>query len=47
MDPDIGKGIRGALTTFARLSKRVWENCKLTLLTKAAIYRACVLSVLL
>ena len=47
MNPEIGKEIRGASTTFARRSKRVWENCKLTLLTKAAIYRACVLSVLL
>ena len=47
MDPEVGKGIRGVLTTFARLSKHVWENCKLILLNKAAIYRACILSVLL
>ena len=47
MDPEIGKRIGRASTTFARLSKRVWENRKLTLHTKAAIYRACVLSTLL
>ena len=37
MDPEIGKRIGRASTTFARLSKRVWENRKLILHIKAAI----------
>ena len=47
MDPEIGKRIGRASTTFARLSKGVWENRKLTLHTKAAIHGACTLSTLL
>ena len=43
MDSRIGK----AFTTFARLSARVWENPKLKISTKVAVYSSCVLSTLL
>ena len=36
-----------ATATVARLTKRVWENKKLTTKTKIAVYSACVLSTLL
>ena len=47
MDTEISRRIGKAASTFARLSKRVWENKKLTTHTKAAVYRECVLSILL
>ena len=47
MDTEISRCIGKAASTFARLSKRVWENKKLTTHTKAAVYRACVLSTLI
>ena len=47
MDSEISRRIGRATSTLARLSKRVWDNAKLTLNTKMTVYRACVLSVLL
>ena len=47
LDSEISRRIGRASTTFGRLSKRAWGNSKLTLKTKMAIYRACVLSALL
>ncbi|XP_048759445.2 uncharacterized protein LOC125669044 [Ostrea edulis] len=41
------KGSGYAVTTFARLTSRVWTNTKLTMKTKMAVYNACVLSTLL
>ena len=43
IDRRIGKGA----TTLSRLTKRVWENKKLTVKTKMAVYNACVVSTLL
>ncbi|XP_072095160.1 uncharacterized protein [Mobula birostris] len=47
LDPEINRRIGRAASTFARLTKRVWENRKLTTHTKVAVYRACVFSTLL
>ena len=47
LDAEIDKRIGKAATTFARLSSRVWENPKLTIKTKVAVYNACVVSTLL
>ena len=47
LDSDLDVRIGKASTTMARLSKRVWSNKKLTINTKIAVYRACVLSTLL
>ena len=47
LDSEINRRIGKASTIFARLSKRVWENNRLSINTKAAVYRACVLSTLL
>jgi len=47
LDTEINKRIGKASTTLARLSQRVWNNSMLTLNTKIAVYRACVLSTLL
>ena len=47
MDPELNRRIGRATSTLARLTKRVWENGKLTTNTKMAVYRACVLSTLL
>lgn len=46
LEAKINRRIWQAAITFARLTKRVWENRKLTVHTKVAIYRACVLSTL-
>ena len=43
MDKRIGK----AASTMARLINKVWKNPDLTLKTKMAVYKACVLSILL
>jgi hypothetical protein len=47
MEAEITSRIGKASGTFARLSSRVWDNPKLSIKTKAAIYRACVCSTLL
>ena len=47
LDPEIKHRISKASSTLARLSKRVWENKKLTTATKMKVYQACVLSTLL
>ena len=47
LDAEINTRIGKAASCMARLSKRVWENKKLTTRTKAQVYQACVLSTLL
>ena len=47
MNTNINYHIGKDLGTFARLSGRVWNNPKLTIRTKSAVYRACVRSTLL
>ena len=46
MNSEISKRIGRAISTLAKLSKRVWDNAKLTLNTKMTVYRACVLGAL-
>ena len=45
--PELNRRIAWATSIVAKLSKRVYENHKLTTNTKMAVYRACVLSTLL
>lgn len=47
MDAALNRRIGRAAGIFAKLAKRVWENSKLTVHTKVAVYRACVLTTLL
>lgn len=47
LDTEINRRIGKAAATMAKLSKRVWENNKLTENTKMRVYQACVLSTLL
>ena len=47
IDAEIDSRIGKAFTTFARLSARVWENPKLKISTKVAVYSSCVLTTLL
>ena len=47
MCPELNRRIAWATSIVAKLSKRIWENHKLTTNTKMAVYRACVLSTLL
>ena len=47
LDSEIGKRIGYAATNMSKLSQRVWENQKLTIPTKMAVYRACIISTLL
>ena len=47
LDAEIDKRISKADTTLARLSLRVWENPKLTIKNKFAVYNACLVSTLL
>ena len=47
LDAEIDKRIGKAATTLARLTSRVWENPKLTIKTKIAVYNACVVSTLM
>ena len=47
LDTELGKRIGKAATTLARLTGRVWENSRLTIHTKMAVYKACILSTLL
>ena len=47
LDAELNARIGKAASTMAKLSKRVWENKKLTINTKVKVYNACVLSTLL
>lgn len=47
LEPELNKRIGKASAVMSKLSKRVWENNKLTTETKMAVYKACVLSTLL
>ena len=47
LETEIDRRIGKAATTLSRLTKRVWENKKLTVKTKMALYNACVVSTLL
>ena len=47
LDEELNVRIGKAASTFGRLTKRAWNNGKLTTNTKISIYRACVLSTLL
>jgi len=47
LDIELNKRIGKAAGAMSKLSKRVWENSMLTRATKMAVYRACVLSILL
>ena len=47
LDAEISKRTGKAATTLARLTTRVWENPKLTIPTKMAVYNACMISTLL
>lgn len=47
LDAEIDIRLGKAATAFGLLSKRAWSNNKLTLNTKVAIYKSCVLSCLL
>ena len=47
LDTEIGRRIGHAATNMSKLSQRVWENQKLTIPTKMAVYRACIISTLL
>ena len=47
LDAELNARIGKASATMAKLSKRVWENKKLTISTKVKVYHACVLSTLL
>ena len=47
LDAELNARIGKAASTMAKLSKRVWENKKLTINTKVKVFNACVLSTLL
>ena len=47
LEPERSRRIGKASSVMSRLSKRVWENKKLTHNTKMKVYQACVLSTLL
>ena len=47
LDKELDKRIGKATSTMARLTTKVWSNADLTLKTKMAVYKACVLSILL
>ena len=47
LDKEINSCIGKASGTFARLTARVWDNQKLSIRTKANVYRSCVCSTLL
>ena len=47
LDAELNARIGKAATTMSRLTKRVWENKKLTIKTKVKVYQACVMSTLL
>ena len=47
LNAEIYKRIGKAATTLGRLTIHVWENPKLTIPTKLAVYNACIVSTLL
>lgn len=47
LDLKLGTRLGKAASTFRRLTKRVWRNKHLPVLTKVRVYEACVLSILL
>ena len=47
LDVELGKRIGKAATNMEKLSARVWENKKLTIQIKIAVYRACTVNTLL
>ena len=47
LDEELNIRIGKAATTFGRLTKRAWNNKKLSIKTKISIYKTCVLSILL
>ena len=47
LDTEIKRRIAKASGTMSRLSKRVWDNKKVTKATKMKVYQACVISILL
>ena len=47
LDAELNRRIRKAATIMTRLTKKAWNNSKLTVHTKIQIYRACVVSTLL
>ena len=47
IEDELNSRIGKAAATMAKLSKRVWENTKLTERTKLCVYQACVISTLL
>ena len=47
LDTEIKRRIAKAASTMSRLSKRVWDNKKVTKATKMKVYQACVISTLL
>ena len=47
LDAELSKRIGKAPFTLSRLTKRVWENKQLTIFTKIAVYKACIISTLL
>ena len=47
LDKELNTRLDKAATSFGRLSKRVWSNKSLTLLTKLKVYHVCMLSILL
>ena len=47
LDKEINSRIGKASVTLARLTARIWDNQKLSICTKANVYRCCVCSILL
>ena len=47
LDVELDKRIAKPATNLSRLTEQVWENKKLTVNTKMAVYRACVVSTIL
>ena len=47
LDAEFNQRIGKAATMLGRLTTRVWENPKLTVATKMAVYKACIISTLL
>lgn len=45
--PQVNRCIGQVATTFTRLSSKVWEDRKLTMNTKIAVYRAFIINMLL
>ena len=47
LDTEISKRIGKAATILAKLTKQVWDNKQLTIITKVKVYQTCVISTLL